>query len=207
MKRKNNLISKDLISSLISDFSSIKVNKTLKGATQDSSNTQTFLVENVLNKNGFQKTVSEANFKAPGFYYINQPEGSQKFPDFRLINVSRKRNIDGEYLFKSINLELKKGRSYIYWNDGFPREDSLYLYSDISGFNLLFTGDSIKAEDREKYTSVCEMMNSMKEIFLKWSGKTTFRFFPRKATKQRVKEGELSSEPATVLLKNFLDFR
>lgn len=65
-----------------------------------------------------------------GYYYIEQPYGTQKFPDFLIINIVHNQ-------VKILNFELKKGNSnVILWNDGFPQENSIYLYQ-------LFTSKSI----------------------------------------------------------------
>jgi len=192
------------IENFIGDLMGIKVEKTIKGETQSSSNKHGELVQSILEKNGF-KILNSDSEKSPGLFYIPQPNGSQKFPDFLLMNISKKRNLKGEYKFKTLNFELKRGeKNYIHWNDGFPRRDSLYLYSDTSGYNLLFTGESIGENDRVRYESICSLMEELKSLSRITKGDSTFIFFPRKATKQRVFEGETDWEGVREILKGFM---
>ena len=115
--------------------------------TQNSSIIHSNKVKNILEEFDFSSlnVVPIHGQHSDGFYYIEQPNGSQKFPDFRLYNIT----VDSIF---SIDLELKSGKGTILWNDGFPKKDSIYLFTDTKkNISKLFTGCIVSNEIHEKY--------------------------------------------------------
>jgi DNA (cytosine-5)-methyltransferase 1 len=114
-----------------------------------------------------------------GISYIEHPNGRQKFPDFIISNGKR-----------FIEVELKSGaQTKIMWNDGFPSENVLYIYSCVKSFKtFVFTIDDIPEFKSAKrmYDDVKLRVNCMNSD--QRSVETgTFTFFVRKAISQDIK--------------------
>jgi len=202
MKRKSVSV---LAESIFKSLLEVKVEKTIKGDTQRSSNLHLTNVEKILEDNGFKREkTSFLQETSPGLFFISQPNGSQKFPDLLLVNVLRKRLKSG-FKTKTLNFELKKGeKNCILWNDGFPRLDSLYLYSDLSGYNVLFTGSKISEKDRESYVKICEYLEEVKSKTKILKKDSVFDFFPRKVIKQKMNKDYTDSEEVKKMFLEFL---
>lgn len=144
---------------LVSDFSKLSLKKTAKGKTQEASFDQSVMVEKILVSNGFCKLEKETYRKTleikEGLFFVSQPNGSQRFPDYLLFKTTKTSIIELEF-------ELKKGHGKIMWNDGFPKKDSLYLFSDTStGRSHLFTGAHVSLDTRKKYLQDRELIKNL----------------------------------------------
>ena len=65
--------------------------------------------------------------------------------DFLLIQKSRD-------TIRTLNFELKKSNdNRLLWNDGFPQENSVYLFSSTSGYNVLFSKNIVPEEVRKMF--------------------------------------------------------
>jgi hypothetical protein len=111
-------------------------------------------VEDILIANGLNLTIDveileimknrDNNFKIINslkgkMFYIKQPFGSQKQPDFIIC-------VDGFILW----IECKSGKNNIVWNTGFPKKDILYVFSNkTKNCTTLFLGQ--ETEIVEKY--------------------------------------------------------
>lgn len=180
----------------IRDLLNIKPTLTKKGNTQTSSNNQLFQVILILEKYGFSKLHKNTLPTKKGLYYIVQPNGTQKFPDLLLYNLSS--------ILVKLNFELKKSNTdTIMWNDGFPDKNSLYLFS--GKYSCLFTGNSIPEEDRETYNLMCRCIEKLKKKLKE--KKTTFTFYPRKAISQKINPSKIKIDliDVKVMLNKFYD--
>lgn len=145
---------------------------THKENTQISSQNHHKLFIDVLNKNGFSNMSIEKEIirsilksrnkrigKPDGIYYIEEPFGSQQYPDFILLNI-HDRTIKQLQKF-----ELKTGNKKIKWNDGYPRKDGMYLYTDNKLHkSVILTRDHLFNDDAEevlnKYLNLIKAMNT-----------------------------------------------
>jgi DNA (cytosine-5)-methyltransferase 1 len=90
---------------------------------------ETCVIE-VIEGHGFQKSeetplnINQNNFHHldDGNYYIYQPFGSQMSPDIILLRVKNG-------FSKTLYIECKTGKNSIFWNDGFPCKNTLYVFS------------------------------------------------------------------------------
>jgi hypothetical protein len=167
------------INNLIEQLRSIKSDKTIKGNTQNSSTNQSVQVKHVLEKNGFRNI--DMVTEPIGLLYKEQPNGSQKSPDFYLINGK-----------KRIALELKKSNTnVIIWNDGFPVKDTLYLIS-CRDFTRLCIGNQLRTDkDVETYEKLCERIRILNSEF---KNQSEFTFYTRKAISQKIKETDFKND-------------
>lgn len=71
------------------------------------------------------------------YSFIHQPFGSQSFPDFIIF-------ING-YMF---HIECKSGKDIIKWNSGYPRKNSIYIFSSkkTDKTTIFFGDDSVLYE-------------------------------------------------------------
>jgi hypothetical protein len=96
------------------------------------------------------KTRNNLNLK-DGIYFIEELFGSQKSPDFMLINIKNGNSC------KYLEFECKSGKNKIMWNDGYPRKDYIYYYYDkkelrgliFSGGNKIICPDHVRKEIQE----------------------------------------------------------
>jgi hypothetical protein len=159
------------VTELIKDLSSITSKTTLGGNTQKSSKTHSTEVKFVLEKYGFKE---HTNTIHRDLVYKEQPNGTQSFPDFLLINKQ-----------KTLNFELKKSNTNtIMWNDNFPKINTLYLIS-CRDFTRLCTGQRLRTnKDLEKYEKLCEQIKTLNLEFKNQS--SNFTFYTRKAISQKI---------------------
>ena len=187
----------EIITRFINNLENITLVKS-NSNTQNSSITHSNKVKNILEENGFILVNIEPIYgQSPvGFYYIEQPNGSQQFPDFILYNITPTVNI-------SINLELKSGKGAILWNDGFPKKDSIYLFTDTKkNISKLFTGCIISDDLHEKYKERREMIheqNKTRKI-------GDFNFTVRQSIYQKIVDLP-NDENVLILLKKFYDYK
>ena len=150
--------------------------------TQKNSRKHSDMFERVLVKHNFEKKEKTKHIEKDGLYYICQPNGTQKFPDFWLV----KRISNLTFI---LDLELKSGSNHILWNDGFPQENALYLYScKKDNITRLFTGKIVDNEARERYTQLCQNIKTINKT-KKYSSKnlnSNFSFYTRKAISQTI---------------------
>lgn len=154
-------------SNLVDEILGVKVFKTQNGKTQQNSSSQQGCFEKIIKRHGFnelKKCDELTSIKSgvychlnPGKYYIDQPRGSQRSPDYLLIHVS-----DKGYS-KIIEFECKIGCDGIMWNDGFPEKTRIYMFS-CTKFNKtsLYDGaDLINKDALEVYQKFIKMRNEM----------------------------------------------
>lgn len=176
----------------------ISLNKTKGGKTQRGSNEQTKLVKIILSECKFEKLTLKTKPTKIGLYYIEQPFGTQKFPDFLLYNYIDENDI------RILQFELKKSNSKtLKWNDGFPQENSLYLFSGKS--NMLFTRDCVSSKDIELYHNFCTEINEIKEKYKGVSKR--FNFYPRKSLDEKIDEKNKNEylNKSLAVIKNFFN--
>lgn len=167
---------------IINDLENIIIKKTGYGQTQKQSQLQTNAVINILKYHGFkhiEKTYLNHNYK---LYFISQPNGTQKFPDFKL-GICK----NGKILF--INLELKLGYGKIMWNDGFPNNnETIYLFSCTKSYKTkLFTMAIFNNIVLNRYKEMCIDLKLLNEKFKNYKKQdnvndySKFSFYARKA--------------------------
>lgn len=102
-------------------------------STQTNSGQQHNMFMRALTDNGFvnlmanskkSKKRDKLDNKPPGLYFIEEPNGHQKSPDFILYNKKE----GGELLEQKVECKKSDGTTII-WNDGFPQLDTLYIVS------------------------------------------------------------------------------
>ena len=165
--------------------------------TQLSSKTHHQLFINILIQNGYNelkintkdlreilkldiKQINEIN----GLYYIEEPNGSQMTPDFLLLNIFDKsiKNI--------LNFELKTGNKKIMWNDGYPKPNNIYLYTDNKLCkSIVCIGDCLITHRTQKILD--KYMKLIKSINLKIKSEllnnpNNFNIYIRKANSQTI---------------------
>jgi DNA (cytosine-5)-methyltransferase 1 len=124
--------------------------------------------------------------KPNGRYYIEEPFGSQNAPDFLLLNI-----YDGT--IKTLKFELKTGRKKIMWNDGYPKKDTIYLYTDNKLCkSVLYVGKYLLNADTQKvlnkYLKLIKDMNISSKLELSKCSKNAsgFKIYVRKANSQSI---------------------
>lgn len=154
----------------------------------------------ILKKNGFSelnidtkkireilKSTNKRINKSDGLYYIEEPFGSQNSPDFILLNIYR------NTIKKLLKFELKTGNKKIMWNDGYPRKDTIYLYTDnklcksIACFgDYLINDDTQKVLD--KYLRLIKKINTEVKLELSNCSENAsgFKIYVRKANSQSI---------------------
>ncbi len=90
-----------------------------------------------------------------GNYYINQPFGSQKSPDFIVV-------IEGLVLW----IECKTGNKKITWNSGYPNKEILYVFScKKNNTTTLFFGKFHEVHLNDNFVELYEQFDKkLKEI-------------------------------------------
>lgn len=178
---------------------SISLLKTKYGKTQKGAYEQSKLVKSILTDCKFTELQKRKNPNKAGLYFIEQPFGTQNFPDFLLYHYIDHNNI------KTLNLELKKSNTNkIMWNDGFPQDNSIYLFS--GKFNLIFTKECMSNIICDKYETFYKKLNELKKEF-KISKDEEFYFYPRKAVYQSIKEKNKNEylNKSLSLIRNFFN--
>ncbi len=138
--------------------------------TQQQENTQQNLVESILINNGFALKRNINECENDGLYFIIQPNGSQKYPDLQLICVIDKTS-------HILNMELKSGKDWkIMWNDGYPRKNTIYIFtSTTKNKTLLLDYDDLITDDEMK--DVIKAKDFIREINEKYCvGRNTSKF-------------------------------
>lgn len=161
------------IKNLLIDFQNINTTQTRKGNTQKSSKQQMKQVKTILEKHGFHAQTDTNRYTC--LTYKEQPNGTQKFPDFCLYNGH-----------KTLYLELKKSNSNtIMWNDGFPKAGTLYLISCKNG-TLFCMGETLFTDkDKKCYEIQCEKLIEF-NTQMKNQSESDFTFYSRKAISQKI---------------------
>jgi len=119
-----------------------------------------------------------------GIYYVEEPYGTQNPPDFLLCIIHNKK------IQKTLSFELKTGRKKIMWNDGHPRKNTIYLYTDNKLCkSLVLLGDNLINDDTrkilDKYLNLIKKMNI--EIKSDMSNcSDNFNIYVRKANSQTI---------------------
>ena len=170
------------IHKLIHDLENIKISKTIRGMTQKNSKIQTNMVIEILNKHNFKQLPNIRKIPSQtGLYFVEQPNGTQKFPDFTLISKLDEKET-------KLDLELKVGSKKIMWNDGFPKREAVYLFSCTKYIDSkLYTGNIIEESDYQQYEDLCKLLkkiNLEKKVKTHSNPFSIFRFYVRKATSQ-----------------------
>lgn len=176
---------------LLIDMKNIKKDKTLKGKTQDSEEKHMSCIESVFQKYNIPEKCPDDGVE---IFYQKHPNGTQKFPDYRLF-----------YKCKFINIELKSSKTKtILWNDGFPdKEDTIYVFTHTTeNRTYLFTSKSTPPGDIEKYRKQCEKIAELNREF---KGESNFNFYTRKAISQKFLENKNDFIDCKNLLYKLLD--
>lgn len=107
--------------------------------TQITSKNHHIIFKIILVKHNFSEFYNKKSFKSTykkkhrifsnsthdnGLYFIEEPFGGHMPPDFILMNIVN------NVIITSLKIELKCGNRRIMWNDGYPKKDTEYLYSD-----------------------------------------------------------------------------
>jgi hypothetical protein len=170
---------------LITALENITLTKTVNGKTQSNSEVQCGKVKDILETFEFkqlqitgkklEKWLNDNPEK--GLYYVYQPYGSQKSPDFMLINVADK--ITTQYL------ECKSGCGKILWNDGYPTEDTIYIFTCTkSNTTTFFTSDIMSPKMLKIFKSICLQIKAI-NTETKKTADDGWCFYIRKATSQK----------------------
>ena len=170
------------INQLVTTLKKIQCHDTNLSFTQRSSDNHQKSVVNVLLQNGFSPTTKDYNNKKlnDNCYFCLQPFGKQRAPDIILIRVKN----GAKHIAK---LELKKGNKKIMWNDGFPKEDTLYLFTDYkrSKTNLFCKHHLLSTDTELLFLKQCETIRKLNEKCKNING---FRFYTRKANSQNISD-------------------
>lgn len=168
--------------------------------TQSSSKLHHKTFIDILTKNGFSELLIDKKKireiidstnkiinKSNGLYYIEEPYGSQQPPDFILFNIYN--NTIKEFL----KFELKTGNKNIMWNDGYPKEDTIYLYTDNKLCkSIVYVGDYLLNDDTkkvlDKYLILIKDMNENVKLELSNCSENAsgFKIYFRKANSQNI---------------------
>jgi len=127
-----------------------------------------------------------------GKYYMEQPNGSQAYPDFLLVNKK-----DNHIFVVPLELKLNSketGSISILWNDGFPRDKCIYIFSKQNMKTQVFPGSFIKTqEDEVVYKKIKESLEAVKlqnkkskRYSKKGCSSHPFNFNVRKAISQHI---------------------
>jgi len=186
---------------LIVDLSNIKFGNILNigESTQKTSKRHHALIKSVLLDNKIQcvdinkkyiKTVLCKNEFIPledSYYYIEEINGKQNSPDFTLFRIINNKIV---YL---IHLEAKSGNKKIMWNDGYPSEDTLYLYTDTKlDKTILITGtDLLGYCDVDRYNRFITEIEQLKTKYKSRCGNSIkpiadINLYPRKCDSQYI---------------------
>jgi hypothetical protein len=113
----------------------------------------------------------EALLKKHKIKYVAQPNGSQQFPDFRLLDYE-------------LDMECKSVKSYVpMWNRGLPRPDALYIITSkkLNKSHVLF-GRQVCSE--EKYKKLIALDEKYKQMIKDdQASEDSFEIYPRLAFK------------------------
>jgi hypothetical protein len=108
---------------------------------------------------------------------IQQPNGSQKTPDLLLIEITK-----DSIQFQPI--EVKTGKDYATWNNSYPKNDWIYIFSGKEGITY-FLGKSLITENViklfEEYKELRKKLKNefnqkLKDIECKWQLIDYFKF-------------------------------
>lgn len=125
-------------------------------------------VEKIIIENGFKHKhkLTNKNYKNDKYYYISQPNGSQKPPDFRVF--------DGD---EHIDIECKSKKTGYkpMWNSSIPCKDTFYIFTNqkddktliIEGKNIITLKLEKILNDYKKETKLLE--NKYNKILKKLS--------------------------------------
>jgi DNA (cytosine-5)-methyltransferase 1 len=154
----------------------------------------------ILKKNGFYelnidtkkireilKSTNKRINRPDGLYYIEEPFGSQNSPDFILLNIYHNK------INELLKFELKTGNKKIMWNDGYPRKDTIYLYTDNKLFkSIACAGDYLINDDTQKvldkYLRLIKKINTEVKLELSNCSENAsgFKIYVRKANSQTI---------------------
>lgn len=145
----------NLIENILKDLSSIKYSKNIFNSKLHEDK-----IELVLVKNGFKKLNKQGLPSEKEIYYIKQPNGSQRSPDFTLV-------VEGV----SVNIECKSAQTGYkpMWNCSYPDQNTIYVYTNKrNNHTILFLGNEIITDDvqviydeyREKHKQLCDEINN-----------------------------------------------
>jgi DNA (cytosine-5)-methyltransferase 1 len=167
--------------------------------TQMSSKSHHIAFIDILFRNGFSKltidtkkireilkSLNKSINKPDGLYYIEEPFGTQSSPDFILLNISR------NSIQNFLKFELKTGNKKIMWNDGYPRNDYIYLYTDNKlGKSIVCLSDYLINDDiqklLDKYLRIIKKINTeIKSELSNCSEDYGFNIYVRKANSQSI---------------------
>lgn len=154
----------------INDLKQIKIS-TFSSFTQKQESYQTQKVKEVLKKYDIGEKDSHCDV-----YFVHHPNGSQKFPDFHIIN---------RFSGFTVSLELKSSKTNtIFWNDGFPiYEDTIYLFSNKK-FSVVFTKDFLSPFDSRQYEFARKIVDTINNTSSLINDSFNFKF--RKCITQKV---------------------
>lgn len=191
---------KTTFKNLVSNLEQIKCETKGNSSTQLSSKEQETLVENKLVESGFSPLKKREKPCENGLYFIYQPYGSQKAPDFMLLSVLNNET-------KRVGLEVKRGKGKIMWNDGFPQDNTAYLFTDTKRCitKLLLKRHLIlenMSQEVDKYEELC---STIKKLNLEMKRKNTcFTHYVRKASSQTITKEILEHKTRSDVIKFFM---
>lgn len=147
--------------------------------TQNTSKKQHLQFIKILEENNCKEYRN--TFNNDGIFYVNQPNGTQQYPDFHIILI--KNNL--KYI---LNIELKSGNKKIMWNDGMPRHNTFYLYTDNKSNNSLFISGNNEYffKHMRCIVDVNKDMAIFKEYIKKKYNNNIVNIYPRKSVSQKI---------------------
>jgi hypothetical protein len=169
-----NVEKKEQVDSLVDSLCKMSMELGDDQHTQSNSQVQHTNIEKILSTFGYSADASTQK------YYLAQPNGSQKSPDFYLCSV------DESGTKTVISVECKIGRNSIFWNDGFPRDDVIYVFTchKYNTTKLILGKDMYTADDRKSYEKYTEIKNKLNKEFREEMAHSTFYPTFRGAWKQ-----------------------
>lgn len=105
-----------------------------------------------------------------GVYYVVHPNGKQCFPDMRLVKV-----LNG--YSKHLDVECKTGKNCISWNDGYPVDDALYIFTCKTNSNtIVFNGSDLRDEGHSIHEYLQEIKRNANQVAKEMSSRLETRF-------------------------------
>lgn len=126
-----------------------------------------------------------------GIYFIEEPYGTQRAPDFVLIIISNhiiQRDSNGTA--RILGIELKTGNGKIMWNDGCPEPKYIYVYTDTKlKQTIVFSGNDTtfcSTVTRNNYKNLVSQLKLINVKLRDIANPDGFKFYIRKASSQTI---------------------
>lgn len=151
-----------------------------------------------------KKSYREQRVTQDGLYVVNEPNGSQKAPDILLTKIRDSKIVN------TLGIEVKSGNKKIFWNDGIPQEDVLYMYYDYKLRKSLLVSGKHLIPEKDRILMM-RFKQELRELTMKYKKEVSknFSLYARKANQQKIELDRLpiqeyeniTKESAEILIK------